>query len=94
MEIDIIAIKAESSPFLVAKLGIKVLPFLICYRNGLEVARMIGFEKIDNSNEDFDLASFEKFLFANGVVRRHVSTSNHLEGQSNKGETCDDDLDL
>lgn len=55
---------------------------------------MIGFEKIDNSNEDFDLASFEKFLFANGVVRRHVSTSNHLEGQSNKGETCDDDLDL
>lgn len=93
MEIDIIAIKAEKAPFLVAKLGVKVLPFLICYRNGLEITRMTGFEKIDNSSEDFDLGSFEKFLFANGVVRRHVSTSN-LGHQSKKGEASDDDLDV
>lgn len=43
-----IKVNVQTCPFLVNKLNIKVLPFVVGYKNGLEKVRYVGFSKLGN----------------------------------------------
>lgn len=88
-----LAVTAESAPFLAAKLSIKVLPFVLAYRNGVEVARIVGFEGLAlPGGSDFSVASMEEFLYKHGVIHRR--TKNHQSGRIGASLSDESDLDL
>lgn len=90
VSLAILAIPAEKAPFLVAKLKIKVLPFVVVYRGGKEVSRIIGFEGL-GSGTDIQLSTLEnKFLLCGAISRRTINGSNsRLTTTAN--EDSDDD---
>lgn len=94
MTLNIVTIDAVNAPFLVDKLHIKVLPFLVAYRNGIEVTRVVGFERLANEGAtDFSVASLEAFLYQYGVLQR--TTKNHKTiGRIGAHQSGDSDLDI
>ncbi|GCF01469.1 hypothetical protein ZYGM_001115 [Zygosaccharomyces mellis] len=83
-----VRIEVEDCPFLVSKLKIKVLPFLVAYKNGKEVTRIVGFSKLGNDPNGFALESLEELLAQGKVVQ-----SKSFAG-SRKGEYDDSGSDL
>ncbi|RCK56504.1 Phosducin-like protein 1 [Candida viswanathii] len=63
--LPIFTIDVENCPFLVAKLGLQVLPCLISYKSGSEYDRLIGFPKAGNSYD-----SLETYLYGLNVIQR------------------------
>ncbi|KAJ7507941.1 thioredoxin-like protein [Mycena galericulata] len=59
----------ENVPWLVEKLGIKVLPCVICFVDGISKDRLIGFEELGN-NDAFDTAVLELRLAVSGVIQK------------------------
>ncbi|KAJ9074673.1 hypothetical protein DSO57_1004125 [Entomophthora muscae] len=59
---------AELCPFLVTKLKIKVLPFVIAFVKGVVVERLVGFEQLGNI-DDFKISRLENILYNSGVIR-------------------------
>jgi len=92
----------ESVPWLVERLGIKVLPCVICFVHGESKARLIGFE--DLGNEDgFDTGTLEWKLLQIGVIEKQTgnqaqltySTSSTTMRQHIRGRDDEDsDFDL
>ncbi|KAF9464434.1 GTPase inhibitor, partial [Collybia nuda] len=66
----------ENVPWLVERLGVKVLPCIICFVDGVSKDRLIGFEELGN-NDAFDTAVLELRLSVCGVIQK--STGNGLE---------------
>ncbi|KAI9296021.1 thioredoxin-like protein [Neoconidiobolus thromboides FSU 785] len=66
---------AEKCAFLVAKLQIKVLPFVMCFVRGVVTERLIGFEKLNNS-DTFSTAKLENLLIKSGVITKKVEVKN------------------
>ncbi|GLB33928.1 putative NTP binding protein [Lyophyllum shimeji] len=64
-----IRVFVESVPWLVEKLGIKVLPCVICFVDGVSKDRLIGFEQLGNSDK-FDTAVLELRLSQCGVIQK------------------------
>ncbi|KAH9966085.1 thioredoxin-like protein, partial [Russula dissimulans] len=56
----------ENVPFLVEKLGIKVLPCVICFINGVSKDRIVGFEELGNV-DGFNTATLELRLLHTGL---------------------------
>lgn len=71
MSLHVMAITAENAPFLVSKLSIKVLPFLLIYKNGQELARSVGFEGLEGGQLSLD--SLENKLMSCGAIARKSS---------------------
>lgn len=65
----------ENVPWLVEKLAIKVLPCVICFKDGISKDRLTGFEELGNSDE-FDTAVLELRLATSGII---VKSGNSLE---------------
>lgn len=63
-----VKIDVNNCPFLVSKLGIKVLPFVVAYRHGKEVIRIVGFSKLGNDPNEFELESLDRLLSQVGVL--------------------------
>lgn len=61
-------IDVEKCPFLVSKLGIKVLPFVVCYKQGKEVLRVVGFSKLGNNPDRFPLSALAALLRSKNVI--------------------------
>ncbi|KAG6821603.1 hypothetical protein H0H93_000112 [Arthromyces matolae] len=59
----------ENVPWLVERLGIKVLPCVICFVDGVSKERLIGFEQLGNSDK-FDTAMLELRLSMCGAVQK------------------------
>ncbi|KAF7332009.1 hypothetical protein MKEN_00081200 [Mycena kentingensis (nom. inval.)] len=59
----------ENVPWLVEKLGIKVLPCVICFVDGISKDRLIGFEELGNSDA-FDTAVLEMRLQTSGAIQK------------------------
>ncbi|CAL9731338.1 phosducin-like protein 1 [Monosporozyma unispora] len=57
-----VKVNVEDCPFLVKKLNIKVLPFVVGYRKGKEVLRLVGFSKLGNDPNGFSLENLETQL--------------------------------
>ncbi|CAL1700851.1 unnamed protein product [Somion occarium] len=64
-----IRVFVENVPWLVEKLGVKVLPCVICFIDGVSKARIIGFEDLGNS-DDFETATLEWKLLHIGVIEK------------------------
>jgi len=67
-------IEVVNAPFLVNKLNIKVLPCVIGFVNGNEQVRLLGFEKLGNS-DNFTPEQLEFQLFEAGLL---LHRSNNL----------------
>lgn len=63
-------INVNKAPFLVDKLKVKVLPLVLGFRNGQETVRIIGFDKLGNNPEGFDLERLEDVLKSAHVLSR------------------------
>ncbi|KAK7206201.1 thioredoxin-like protein [Myxozyma melibiosi] len=58
METRFISVNVDNATFLIVRLKIKVLPCVMAFIDGKEVLRLVGFEKLGNS-DDFDPAVLE-----------------------------------
>lgn len=86
--------------FLVTKLNVKVLPFVVMYLKGQEVDRLVGFSKLGNQAEDFDKDILENMLYSKGMLNRPLNVT-FLSGRINRSRRTngasddeDDDLDI
>jgi len=52
MECKFLTINAEKAPFFVEKLGVRVLPTIVCFINGIVVDKVIGFEGLGKDLPD------------------------------------------
>ncbi|KAI0939212.1 hypothetical protein AcV5_000695 [Taiwanofungus camphoratus] len=59
----------ENVPWLVEKLGVKVLPCVVCFIDGVSKDRIIGFEDLGNSDK-FETATLEWRLLNSGVIQK------------------------
>lgn len=69
-EARFVRINVEHAPFLVVKLGVKVLPCVICFREGVSTDRIIGFEGIGWKEDSFTIKELEGRLLKAGVLER------------------------
>lgn len=46
-----LAVSPLKAPFLVAKMDVKVLPYLVCFVNGKVEDRLVGFEELGNTDQ-------------------------------------------
>lgn len=66
-----------------------MLPFVVIYKAGRELDRLVGFEKLGNDPSDFSYGSLELYLIRLGILNR--KTINYA---SRKSEDLDSDLDI
>ena len=66
-----VSINVENAPFVVVKLGIKVLPCVMAFMKGKEVDRIIGFEGIGYKPDEFTTRELEERLLQSGVLVRN-----------------------
>lgn len=93
--IRFIVINASEAPFLVAKLNIKVLPFVVGYVNGKECLRIVGFEKLGNNPNDFQIESLEQIFYMNGIInRKTINFGSIKQKPKDLNQDSDDDLDI
>lgn len=59
---------AENAPFFVTKLGIKTLPCVILFRNGIALDRLVGFQEL-GGKDDFSTKTLESFLLKKGMIK-------------------------
>lgn len=95
MNLKVLIIKAENAPFLVTKLKIKVLPFVVIYKNGKEIDRIVGFEKLGNDPNNISIETLEQFLYACGLTNRKIINYGSIKSRSKPlNEDSDDGLDI
>jgi thioredoxin-like negative regulator of GroEL len=61
-------ILVEDAPFLVEKLGVKVLPCVVCFVDGVSKDRLVGFEELGNK-DSFASKALEFRLQSAGVLQ-------------------------
>ncbi|KAF8195758.1 GTPase inhibitor [Mycena galopus ATCC 62051] len=91
----------EDVPWLVERLGVKVLPCVICFVDGVSKDRLIGFEELGNSDA-FDTAVLELRLAVSGVIEKtsgNTSSVVYANSSSSRGlyrvkDNNDDVFDL
>jgi hypothetical protein len=89
LETKIFEIEAANAPFLVTRLGVKVLPFVVAYNKGNELVRLVGFEFI--GGDDFTTKDLEAFLIRHGALNRANTRLGHgSKPATNEGN--DEDL--
>ncbi|GJE84510.1 thioredoxin-like protein [Phanerochaete sordida] len=66
-----IRVFVENVPFLVTKLGVKVLPAVWAFVDGVSKDRIIGFEELGNE-DDFQTSVLESRLLRAGVIRKEL----------------------
>lgn len=96
VDVGIFAIQASQAPFLVTKVKIKVLPVVVAYKNGKEVARLVGFEGLSTNGTDFSVEALELWMFRERVISKRSLTFASKTGtvrSSNNNTNSDDDDD-
>ncbi|KAF7192935.1 Thioredoxin domain-containing protein plp1 [Pseudocercospora fuligena] len=93
-----VTINVDNAPFLVVKLGIKVLPCVIAFKDGVSSDRIIGFEGIGWKPDSFTASELEARLLASGVLVRAKMTEedDRMRARKQKEEAeneYDDDWD-
>jgi len=83
----------QDAPFLVARLKVQVLPCVICFVDGVGVDRIIGFEGLGKSEEDFTVRELEARLLRAGVLERAKEVGANGSGGTRKyaSHEVDDD---
>jgi len=66
-ECRFVKMDAERAPFFINKLGIQMLPTIICFINGVAQDRVVGFEELGGA-DDFPTISLTRRLIRAGVL--------------------------
>ncbi|POS87552.1 hypothetical protein EPUL_000465 [Erysiphe pulchra] len=87
-----VKIRVENSPFLVVKMGVKVLPCVLCWIDGKVVDRIVGFEGLGYTENTFITKDLETRLLTAGVVQKseYVNLKN---GRKIADSSLDEDSD-
>ncbi|EGV66712.1 hypothetical protein PSN45_002670 [Yamadazyma tenuis] len=94
LTVKVCSIKAEEAPFLVNKLNVKVLPFVVIYKSGKELDRLVGFERLGNDPSNFSYSSLEAMLLRLGVLQRKTINFASTNTGSNTHNDDDEESDL
>lgn len=92
-------INVENAPFLVTKLKIQVLPCVLAFLNGVGVNRIIGFEGLGHSPDNFTAKDVEARLLQTGVLVRATvlgdgdASSRQARQKAYKNDEDNDDWD-
>lgn len=94
-------INVDNAPFLVERLGVRVLPCVIAFVDGKSVDRIIGFEGLSHRPDSFATKDLESRLLAGGVLVRAKlndgegiaasKTSRQARGKARQVDEDDDD---
>jgi thioredoxin-like negative regulator of GroEL len=76
----------QDAPFFTVKLGVRVLPAVVLFKDGVSVDRLVGFEQLGGS-DDFSTAALEGRLRAAGVT----SSSKAAAARRAAGDSDDED---
>ena len=80
----------DNAPFLVVKLKVQVLPCVIAFIDGVSVDRIVGFEGLSYTADNFTTADLEGRLLSSGVVQRAKTTSDGVTKWGVKKEVKED----
>jgi thioredoxin-like negative regulator of GroEL len=67
-------LNVENGPFLVTKLKIQVLPCVLAFVDGVSVDRIVGFEGLGYTPDNFTTKDLEARLLSSGVIQRAKAT--------------------
>ena len=100
LEARFLRIDVEHAPFLVTKLGVKVLPCVIAFVGGVSVDRVVGFEGLGFNPDNFETGELEKRLVGAGVLEGMKGVDARIkrpvreeEREEQGGEDDDDEWD-
>ena len=65
----VVKIDVQDCPFLVARLIIQTLPCVVCFRNGIAVDRVVGFDELGGS-DSFSFTTLESRIAKSGKKER------------------------
>ncbi|WBW75045.1 queuine tRNA-ribosyltransferase accessory subunit Qtrtd1/Qtr2 [Schizosaccharomyces osmophilus] len=82
-ETKFVRIEAANAPFLALKLGLKVLPVILCYVDAKLVSKLTGFTDLGN-NDDFDTPVLEFWLLKWAAIEK-LKENNSLGKKSIMG---------
>lgn len=88
-------IQAVDAVFLTQKLNVRVLPCVIGYRNGDQVLRLDGFDKLGNT-ENFELGTLERVLVSSKLIRKadlQLSVNDRKGSKNQEQPDSDSDWD-
>jgi len=63
MSVKFLKVDAEKAMFFVGKLGVRVLPTLVFFRDGVAIDRLVGFEGLGGTADDFPTANLRAKIF-------------------------------
>jgi thioredoxin-like negative regulator of GroEL len=86
-------INVDNCPFLVTRLGIQVLPCVLAFIDGIGVDRIVGFEGLGRSPNNFATRDLEARLIRSEVFARNKVTDEDERRRLQKSKTSlqDDD---
>jgi hypothetical protein len=84
----------DNCPFLVTKLKVQVLPCVIAFIDGIGADRIIGFEGLGRTPDDFTTRDLEARLINSGVLARtKVNEEDERARLRKQAEARQDDSD-
>lgn len=93
-EARLLKINVDNCPFLVTKLKIQVLPCVIAFRDGISVDRIIGFEGLGRSPDNFTTRDLEaRLIRANVLERQKVGEDQERQARQIKNRRDQDEDD-
>ncbi|KAF2676725.1 thioredoxin-like protein [Lentithecium fluviatile CBS 122367] len=97
-EARLLKINVDNCPFLVTKLKVQVLPCVIAFIDGIGADRIIGFEGLGRTPDDFTTRDLEARLIRAGVLSRSKVNEEDERQRQRKSreagnEESDDDWD-
>ncbi|KAF3049664.1 hypothetical protein E8E11_009074 [Didymella keratinophila] len=99
-EARIMKINVDNCPFLVTRLGVQVLPCVISFIDGIGADRIVGFEGLGRSSDNFTVRDLEARLIRAGVFTRNKVTKEDEEERKQRSKMAakyddenDDDWD-
>lgn len=99
-EARILKINVDNCPFLVTRLGVQVLPCVIAFIDGVGADRIVGFEGLGRTNDNFTVRDLEARLIRAGVFARNKVTKEDEEERKQRSKIAakyddenDDDWD-
>lgn len=96
-EVRFARVDVEKAPFVVEKLGVKILPCVIGFKDGVGVERVVGFEGLGSKGtdaiSDFRTVVLERRLSAKGVLLREKlgDESRNMSRSDDEEESEEDD---
>lgn len=60
----------DNAPFLVVKLKVQVLPCVLAFIDGVSADRIVGFEGLSYTADNFTTEDLEQRLLGSGVIQR------------------------